>query len=205
MLAGASLTFRDRPQTCRVLIGSTGTLRLQVSPDAQAGSGDDRVPGRSGGHASAIAQGGWRMNSFDLSPLWRSSIGFDRVGRLFDSLAAPDGAGSGYPPYNIEKTGENGYRITMAVAGFTEADLDINVVENVLTIRGKGQPEREGVHYLHRGIATRAFERRFELADSVRVASAQLVNGLLHVELVREIPEHKRPRRIEIVNQQAAA
>ncbi|MBM3489110.1 MAG: Hsp20 family protein [Alphaproteobacteria bacterium] len=145
------------------------------------------------------------MNSFDLSPLWRSSIGFDRVGRLLDSLAAPDAAGNGYPPYNIEKTGEAGYRITMAVAGFREADLDINVVENVLTIRGKGQPEPEGIRYLHRGIAARAFERKFELADSVRVAGAQLLNGLLHVDLLREIPEHKRPRRIEIASQQAAA
>lgn len=145
------------------------------------------------------------MNTFDLSPLWRSTIGFDRVGRLLDSLAAPDAGGNGYPPYNIEKTGDADYRISMAVSGFKEADLDVGVVENVLTIRGKGQPEPEGVRYLHRGIAARAFERKFELAESVRVSGAQLVNGLLHVDLVREIPEHKRPRRIEIVREQAAA
>jgi molecular chaperone IbpA len=145
------------------------------------------------------------MRTYDLSPLFRSSIGFDRVSRLLEASQATDAVA--YPPYNIEKLGENAYRITMAVAGFGEGDVDITVENNVLTVKGKAQAEPEGAQYLHRGIAGRAFERRFQLADHVEVEAARLVNGLLHIELVRRIPEALKPRKIEITaaaNQQPA-
>jgi molecular chaperone IbpA len=137
------------------------------------------------------------MRTYDLSPLFRSSIGFDRVSRLLEASQAADPVT--YPPYNIEKLGENAYRITMAVAGFGEGDVDITVENNTLTVKGKAQPEPEGAQYLHRGIAGRAFERRFQLADHVEVETARLVNGLLHIELARRIPEALKPRKIEIV------
>lgn len=140
------------------------------------------------------------MRTQFLTPLLRSSVGFDRVDRLLDSVSRMDEATVSYPPYNIEKTGEDDYRITMAVAGFEEADLDIVQQENVLLIRGKAQEEAGERTYLHRGIARRAFERRFELADTVRVTGASLTNGLLHVELVREIPEAQKPRQIPIAS-----
>jgi molecular chaperone IbpA len=136
------------------------------------------------------------MRTYDLSPLFRSSIGFDRLGRLLEASHAAEGAA--YPPYNIEKSGENAYRITMAVAGFAEGEIDIVVQDNALTVTGKAQPEPEGVKYLHRGIAGRAFERRFQLADHVEVEAARLEHGLLHIELVRRIPESLKPRKIEI-------
>jgi molecular chaperone IbpA len=136
------------------------------------------------------------MRTYDLSPLFRSSIGFDRVSRLLEASQTSEAVT--YPPYNIEKLGENAYRITMAVAGFGEGDVDITVQDNALTVTGKAQPEPEGTEYLHRGIAGRAFERRFQLADHVEVEGARLVNGLLHVELVRRIPETLKPRKIEI-------
>jgi molecular chaperone IbpA len=139
------------------------------------------------------------MRTFDLAPLYRSTVGFDRLFSLLDrsaSLEAP-----GYPPYNIERTGENAYRVTVAVAGFTQDDLSIEVKENALTIRGEkkpsGKPEQVG-QVLHQGIASRAFERRFQLADHVMVKGASLENGLLHVDLVREIPEAMKPRQIPI-------
>jgi molecular chaperone IbpA len=138
------------------------------------------------------------MRTYDLSPLFRSTIGFDRLSRLIDSSLAADTVA--YPPYNIEKLGENAYRITMAVAGFGEGDIDITVQDNALTIQGKAQAEPEGAQYLHRGIAGRAFERRFQLADHVEVDGARLENGLLHVELVRRIPETLKPRKIEIAS-----
>ncbi len=138
------------------------------------------------------------MRTFDLSPLLRSSVGFDRFDRLFQSLSQFDESASAYPPYNIEKAGEDDYRITMAVAGFTEEDVDVTVKENTLVISARAIPEREGAKYLHRGIAGRAFERRFELADTVKVLGARLGKGLLHIDLVREIPEAKRPRKIAI-------
>ncbi len=137
------------------------------------------------------------MRAFDLSPLLRSTIGFDRFDRLFDA-ALRDAADNSYPPYNIEKQGEEQYRITMAVAGFREEDLDVTVKENTLLITGKAQPEDDKVSYLHRGIAGRAFERRFELADTIKVTGAKLENGLLDIELAREIPEAQKPRRILI-------
>ena len=143
------------------------------------------------------------MRTFDLAPLYRSTVGFDRLFNLFDQ-AAGDGT-PGYPPYNIERTGENEYRITVAVAGFSEADLNIEAKENTLTIRGEKQTktdEHTG-ETLYQGIAARAFERVFQLADFVQVKGASLENGLLHVDLVREIPEAKKPRQIAIGNSKA--
>ncbi len=137
------------------------------------------------------------MDSFDFSPLFRSTIGFDRLTRLMDAASQVD-AGSAYPPYNIEATGENAYRLTMAVAGFGADDLEITAKEGALVVTGKARKEDEAKHYLHRGIARRAFERRFQLADHIRVSGASLDNGLLHVELVREVPEALKPRKIEI-------
>ncbi|HEX9465366.1 MAG TPA: Hsp20 family protein [Alphaproteobacteria bacterium] len=136
------------------------------------------------------------MSTFDFSPLFRSTIGFDRLGRMLDEALVDES--SGYPPYNIERTGEDAYRITMAVAGFGEDDLNIVAQENVLLVSGKAKPAEEKTEFLYRGIAGRAFERRFQLADHIKVAGAQLVNGLLHVDLVREVPEAKRPRTIKI-------
>ncbi|NQV79482.1 MAG: Hsp20 family protein [Alphaproteobacteria bacterium] len=138
------------------------------------------------------------MRTQFLTPLLRSSIGYDRVDQLLDAVSRMDETSTTYPPYNIEKTGEDDYRITMAVAGFDDDELDVSQQENVLLIRGKAQDGPKAASYLHRGIARRAFERRFELADTVRVTGASLVNGLLHVDLVREIPEAKKPRQIEI-------
>ncbi len=140
------------------------------------------------------------MRTFDLSPLYRSTVGFDRMFNLFDSLSGSDGTVPTYPPYNIERTGENAYRVTMAVAGFGEADLSIESKENVLTVKGekKASEEQKENEFLYRGIASRAFERRFQLADHVEVKGALLENGLLHVDLVRNIPEAMKPRSIAI-------
>ncbi len=142
------------------------------------------------------------MRTFDLAPLYRSTVGFDRLFSMLDGFeTAP-----GYPPYNIERTGENDYRITIAVAGFGEKDLSIESKENTLTIKGAKQAKQEQAgQVLHQGIAARAFERVFQLADYVVVKAAKLENGLLHVELVREIPEAKKPRQIPIGNGQAKA
>ena len=136
------------------------------------------------------------MRTYDLSPLFRSSVGFDRLSRLIEASQTTDAVT--YPPYNIEKLDENAYRVTLAVAGFGEGDVDITVENNALTVKGKAQPETEGSQYLHRGIAGRAFERRFQLAEHVEVETARLVNGLLHIELVRRIPEALKPRKIEV-------
>lgn len=136
------------------------------------------------------------MTTLDLTPLLRSTIGFDHLSKLMDAALQWDDNAS-YPPYNIEKVGEDRYRIVMAVAGFGPDDLEIVAEPNLLTIRGR-RKEQEGVTYLHRGIAGRAFERRFQRADYVRVQEARLENGLLTVELVREVPEALRPRKIEI-------
>ena len=133
---------------------------------------------------------------FDLSPLYRSTVGFDRLFNLLDGVN--DAQGQSYPPYNIERLGETDYRITMAVAGFAETDLAIEVKESALTITGKRADEDKKQAYLHQGIAARAFERRFQLADHVEVTGAKLEHGLLHVELKRVIPDAKKPRRIEI-------
>ena len=138
------------------------------------------------------------MRHFDLTPLYRSAIGFDRIGSLLDTLSTFEGEAPSYPPYNIERVAENDYRISMAVAGFSEGDLDIEVKEHTLSIRGEKRVEQEDSTYLHRGIAARSFERRFQLADHVVVKGATLENGLLHVDLVRELPEAMKPRTIEI-------
>ena len=143
------------------------------------------------------------MRTFDVSPLMRATVGFDRMMNLLDAQTRLD-QGDGYPPYNIEKLGEDNYRITMAVAGFGEADLDVTVKENSLTIKGKkaeGEPDK--VKYLYRGIATRSFERRFELADHIKVTGGRLDNGVLSLELVREVPEAMKPRTIKIAGSRA--
>ena len=138
------------------------------------------------------------MDGFDFSPLFRSTIGFDRMARLVDAATRVDPSAQTYPPYNIEKTGEDSYRLTMAVAGFAQDELDITVHENSLIVTGKAQKEDGNGRFLHRGIARRAFERRFSLADHIKVAGASLDNGLLHVDLVRQVPEAMKPRRVAI-------
>ena len=140
------------------------------------------------------------MRNFDLSPLYRSTVGFDRVFGMLDSLGNFEGQAPTYPPYNIERTGENAYRVTLAVAGFGEDDITIEVKEGTLNVSGSKNDasEGEGREVLYRGIAARSFERRFQLADHVEVKGASLENGLLHVDLVREIPEAMKPRTIAI-------
>ena len=139
------------------------------------------------------------MRHVDFSPLYRSTVGFDRLFTMLDSLGQPDGAQT-YPPYNIERTGEDAYRISMAVAGFSDDDISIEAHRNVLTIKGeKGEQQNgEGTELLYRGIAARSFERRFQLADHVEVKGAELKNGLLHIELKRNIPDEMKPRKIAI-------
>jgi molecular chaperone IbpA len=144
------------------------------------------------------------MRTFDLAPLYRSTVGFDRLFSLLDQ--GVEGAAPGYPPYNIERTGDNEYRVTVAVAGFGEGELSVVAKENTLTIRGEKtakEQEKRG-EVLYQGIAARAFERVFQLADHVLVKGAKLENGLLHVDLAREIPEAKKPRQIPIGNGKAA-
>ncbi len=138
------------------------------------------------------------MRHYDLSPLYRSTVGFDRLAGLMDAALSGETAQPAYPPYNIEKTGEDAYRITVAVAGFRDDELTVESKDGQLVICGRKQAEEGERQFLHRGIAERAFERRFQLADHVRPASARTETGLLHVELVREVPEALRPRRIEI-------
>ena len=137
------------------------------------------------------------MTSFDFTPLYRTSVGFDRLASMMSSANRQD-QGNSYPPYNIRTMGENHYQITMAIAGFSEDDLDITTEHNHLVVTGKRAEEEEKGEYLHRGIATRSFERRFNLADHVKVVAASLENGLLHIELEREIPEAMKPRKIKI-------
>jgi molecular chaperone IbpA len=144
------------------------------------------------------------MRQFDLAPLYRNTVGFDRLFSMLDQLVSVDAAPS-YPPYNIERTGENAYRISVAVAGFTDSDLSIEVKENALTIRGeKKTAEERKAEVLYQGIAARTFERRFQLADGVQVTGAALENGLLHVDLVRQIPEAKKPKLIPIAGRTPA-
>ena len=138
------------------------------------------------------------MRTLDFSPLFHSTVGFDRMQRMIDSALRVEESKPSYPPYNIESLDEDSYRITMAVAGFAEDDLDLTVKENTLVISGNSQRGDDGVVYLHRGIAGRSFERRFQLADHIRVVGAGLENGILRVDLVREIPEEMKPRKISI-------
>lgn len=137
------------------------------------------------------------MRTYDLSPLFRSTVGFDRLSRLLEGAMSGDEAAS-YPPYNIEKLGEDAYRITMAVAGFGQEDLDITAHQNSLVVTGKARKEPDSAQFLYRGIAGRAFERRFQLADFIRVSGASLTNGLLHIDLTRVVPEAMKPRTIQI-------
>jgi len=140
------------------------------------------------------------MRNYDLTPLLRATVGFDRMFNMLDTATRLDESAPSYPPYNIEKAGEDSYRIVMAVAGFGEADIEVTAKENSLVVTGKKDkaPEGSAERYLHRGIATRAFERRFDLADHIRVTAARLDNGLLHIELLRELPEAMKPRNIAI-------
>jgi molecular chaperone IbpA len=140
------------------------------------------------------------MRAYDFAPLYRSTVGFDRMFSMFDQLGGVDTSTPGYPPYNIERSGENAYRISVAVAGFNWADLSIETKENKLAIRGEKQAGEKSSDVLYQGIAERTFERSFQLADYVGVAGASLENGLLHVDLVREIPEAMKPRAIPIVS-----
>jgi len=146
------------------------------------------------------------MRRFDLTPLYKSTVGFDHVASILEQLASAD-TDNGYPPYNIERVDENNYRITMAVAGFSEDDLDIEVREGTLRVTGQKPVEKEqdgaDTVFLHRGIASRNFERRFRLAEHVEVNGAKLENGLLHIDLRRELPDAMKPRKIEIANASA--
>ncbi|MBI1417620.1 MAG: Hsp20 family protein [Limimaricola sp.] len=138
------------------------------------------------------------MRTFDLTPLYRATVGFDQIADLMDRALNSDTAAQSYPPYNIEKTADDAWRISIAVAGFSETELNVEVRENALIVSARKAEEDEGRKFLHRGIATRAFERRFQLADHVRVTGASHIDGMLHIDLVREVPEALKPRRIEI-------
>ena len=138
------------------------------------------------------------MRTFDLSPLFRASVGFDSLAHVFDAATRMDESSFTYPPYNILKAGDDAYRVTFALAGFGENDLDVQVENNTLTVRGKVAQEKNGAAYLHRGIAGRSFERKFELANHIQVTGARMENGLLHIELKREVPEALKPRKIAI-------
>lgn len=138
------------------------------------------------------------MRTFDLTPLYRATVGFDQIADLMDRAIASDVGSNSYPPYNIEKTADDGWRISIAVAGFSEDDLSIEVKERSLNVAARKAEDDSARNYLHRGIATRAFERRFHLADHVRVTDASHENGMLHIDLVREVPEALKPRQIKI-------
>ena len=143
------------------------------------------------------------MRQIDFAPLYRSTVGFDRLFDMLDGVSGFDAGPAAYPPYNIERLGDNEYRITMAVAGFSEDELKVDVKEQTLNVRGEKKAEDRERQYLHRGIATRTFDRRFRLADHVEVKGAELKDGLLHVDLVRNVPERLKPRTIAIGNGQA--
>ncbi len=140
----------------------------------------------------------------DLTPLYANTVGYDRFGSLLDAAMNTERQGGGYPPYDIELVNENRYAITLAVAGFSEAEIDVQVEKGVLSVRGKREAQTSDSRYLHRGIATRSFERKFNLADHVEVTDARLDNGLLKIALVREIPDAMKPRRIPVVGSQPA-
>jgi molecular chaperone IbpA len=145
------------------------------------------------------------MRQIDFAPLYRSTVGFDRLFDMLDSAPGFDTSPTAYPPYNIERLGDNEYRITMAVAGFSEDELKVDIKEQMLTIRGEKKAEDKERQFLHRGIAARAFERRFQVADHVEIKGANLKDGLLHVDLVRNVPERLKPRTIAIGNGKAAS
>ncbi|KQI68312.1 heat-shock protein [Loktanella sp. 3ANDIMAR09] len=143
------------------------------------------------------------MRNFDLTPLYRATVGFDQIAELMDRALASDVGSQTYPPYNIEKTDDDAWRISIAVAGFSDHDLSIEVNDRNLVVTGRKADDDKTRKYLHRGIATRAFERRFHLADHVRVTGASHVDGMLHIDLVREVPEALKPRRIAIAKSPA--
>jgi len=145
----------------------------------------------------SLLDGGYVMRHIDFTPLYRSTIGFDRLFDLADNAAGLN-TDTGYPPYNIERTGDDTYRITMAIAGFGKDDLDLDVKESLLTVKAEKKTDGEEREFLHRGIAERSFERRFQLADYVEVSGADVRDGLLHVDLVRRVPERLKPRKISI-------
>jgi molecular chaperone IbpA len=138
------------------------------------------------------------MRNFDFTPLHRATIGFDQIADMMDRVLTNDVSQSSYPPYNIEKTSEDAYRISIAVAGFSSDELVVEVKENALVVSAKKSKDEAERTYMHRGIATRSFERRFQLADHVRVTGASHIDGMLHIDLQREVPETAKPRRIEI-------
>ena len=140
------------------------------------------------------------MRTLDFAPLYRATVGFDRIADLMDRVMETEVSAPTYPPYNIEKIDENAYRISVAVAGFTDSELNVEVKEGALIVSARKAEDDKERTFLHRGIATRAFERRFQLADHVRVTGASHVDGMLHIDLVREVPEALKPRRIEISN-----
>ena len=144
------------------------------------------------------------MRSFDFAPLYRSSVGFDQIANMMDRVLTNDGSTPSYPPYNIEKLDDDAYRISIAVAGFSDADLSVEVREKALIVSARKTDEAEGRKYLHRGIATRAFERRFHLADHVHVTGAAHADGMLHIELERQVPEALKPRQIQIASDNKA-
>jgi len=172
---------------------------MEAIRDARHGvAGADNGPAHSGGPNWNLAEaGGLFMTSYDFAPLFRTAIGFDRLARLVDTAASAADAPS-YPPYNIEKTGDDTYRLPMAVAGFRPEDLEVVLKDNALTVSGRVATDTAKAETLYRGIAGRAFERRFVLADHIVVEGADLQNGLLHVGLKRVVPEALKPRRIEI-------
>jgi molecular chaperone IbpA len=138
------------------------------------------------------------MNAYDLTPLFRTTVGFDRMARVMDAALAAERSARSYPPYNIVRRDEDHYRITLAVAGFSESELDVQTLQGRLVVTGRAEGEEEGVAYLHRGIAGRSFEHVFQLADHLKVVGARLDKGLLHIELEREVPEALKPRTIRI-------
>ena len=140
------------------------------------------------------------MRTLDFAPLYRATVGFDRIADLMDRVMETEVSAPTYPPYNIEKIDDNAYRISVAVAGFTDSELNVEVKEGALIVSARKAEDDKERTFLHRGIATRAFERRFQLADHVRVTGASHVDGMLHIDLVREVPEAMKPRRIEISN-----
>ncbi len=144
------------------------------------------------------------MRTFDFAPLYRSSVGFDQIANMMDRVLSNDGATQSYPPYNIEKLDDDAYRISIAVAGFSDSDLSVEVRDKALIVSANKADEDEGKTYLHRGIATRAFERRFHLADHVQVIGAAHTDGMLHIELERQVPEALKPRTIQIASDAAA-
>ncbi|RKF16126.1 heat-shock protein [Roseovarius spongiae] len=145
------------------------------------------------------------MRNFDLAPLYRATVGFDQIADMMDRVLSNDVAQPTYPPYNIEKTDDDAWRISIAVAGFAESDLSVELREGALIVAARKAEDEEERTYLHRGIATRAFERRFQLADHVRVTGAAHSDGMLHIDLVREVPEALKPRRIAIESRGAAS